>query len=199
MAIDKHNSLQFLLFGQPSYFEEFGDVDGVYVDRVPFELRARLLRWTWPARNRGQYFFQHAGRDVITREGWEAFVRWVGCAMDRQLGAEYNDPKEAEATTQSVLALKGLVRCPSAPVTTEAMNMWSAQRMEANTVASQASAAARARGRAGGRKPKLDAQQVREIRRLLTDPTIPVSQIADRYKVSRTTIYKVASKKTQAV
>jgi hypothetical protein len=39
MAIDKHNSLQFLMFGQRSYFEEFGDVDGVYVDRVPFELR----------------------------------------------------------------------------------------------------------------------------------------------------------------
>lgn len=60
-------------------------------------------------------------------------------------------------------------------------------------------AAARARGRSGGRKPKLDAQQVREIRLLLTDLTIPVSQIADRYKVSRTTIYKVAPKKTQAV
>ena len=46
-------------------------------------------------------------------------------------------------------------------------------------------AAARARGRAGGRKPKLDAQQVREIKRLMTDPSIPVSQIANRYKVSR--------------
>ncbi|BAP88933.1 resolvase domain-containing protein [Burkholderiales bacterium GJ-E10] len=52
--------------------------------------------------------------------------------------------------------------------------------------------AARARGRAGGRKPKLDARQVREIRRLMSDPTVPVSQIAERYKVSRTTIYKVA-------
>ena len=53
-------------------------------------------------------------------------------------------------------------------------------------------AAARARGRAGGRKPKLDARQIREIKRLMSDPTIPVSQIAQRYKVSRTTIYKVA-------
>lgn len=52
--------------------------------------------------------------------------------------------------------------------------------------------AARARGRAGGRKPKLDARQIREIKRLMSDPTIPVSQIAERYKVSRTTIYKVA-------
>lgn len=52
--------------------------------------------------------------------------------------------------------------------------------------------AARARGRSGGRKPKLDARQIREIRRLMLDPDISVSQIAERYKVSRTTIYKVA-------
>lgn len=87
MAIDKLNSLQFL-FLRADYFQEFGDRDGVYVDRVPFELRQRLLRWTWPTTERDQYFFQHEGRDVITREGWEAFVRWVCRAMDRQLGAE---------------------------------------------------------------------------------------------------------------
>ena len=52
--------------------------------------------------------------------------------------------------------------------------------------------AARARGRAGGRKPKLDARQIREIKRLMSDPNIPVSQIAERYRVSRTTIYNVA-------
>jgi DNA invertase Pin-like site-specific DNA recombinase len=52
--------------------------------------------------------------------------------------------------------------------------------------------AARARGRAGGRKPKLDARQIREIKSLMSDPTIPVGQIAERYNVSRTTIYKVA-------
>ncbi len=60
-------------------------------------------------------------------------------------------------------------------------------------------AAARARGRSGGRKPKLDARQVREIRRLMSDPTIPVSQIAERYKVSRTTIYKVAPRSAEPV
>lgn len=52
--------------------------------------------------------------------------------------------------------------------------------------------AARARGRSGGRKPKLNMRQISEIKRLMADPNIPVGQIAERYKVSRTTIYKVA-------
>ena len=51
-------------------------------------------------------------------------------------------------------------------------------------------AAARARGRAGGRKPKLGDQQVREIRALLRDPDMRVADVARRYDVSRTTIYK---------
>ncbi len=51
-------------------------------------------------------------------------------------------------------------------------------------------AAARARGRSGGRKPKLDEQQIREIKALLRDPGIQVSDVARRYGVSRTTIYK---------
>lgn len=51
-------------------------------------------------------------------------------------------------------------------------------------------AAARARGRSGGRKPKLDDKQVREIRALLRDPDIYVADVARRYGVSRTTLYK---------
>lgn len=51
-------------------------------------------------------------------------------------------------------------------------------------------AAARARGRNGGRKPKLDAKQIREIRALLRDPAIRVTDVAKRYGVSRTTLYK---------
>ena len=54
-------------------------------------------------------------------------------------------------------------------------------------------------GLAGGRKPKLDTRQIREIKRLMSDPTIPVSQIAERYKVSRTTIYKVAPRSAPTV
>ena len=51
-------------------------------------------------------------------------------------------------------------------------------------------AAARARGRAGGRRPKLDEKQVREIKVLLRDPGIQVADVARRYGVSRTTLYK---------
>lgn len=50
--------------------------------------------------------------------------------------------------------------------------------------------AARARGRKGGRKPALNAKQVREIKALLRDPDVQVADVAKRYEVSRTTIYK---------
>ena len=50
--------------------------------------------------------------------------------------------------------------------------------------------AARARGRKGGRKHKLDTKQVREIRALLKDPDVRVTDVAKRYDVSRATIYK---------
>ncbi|WP_236650476.1 MULTISPECIES: helix-turn-helix domain-containing protein [Photorhabdus] len=45
-------------------------------------------------------------------------------------------------------------------------------------------------GRACGCKPKLDDQQVREIKALLRDPDIQVAEVARRYGVSRTTLYK---------
>lgn len=51
-------------------------------------------------------------------------------------------------------------------------------------------AAARARGRVGGRKPKLDAKQIRQIKALLRDPETSVAELAREYRVSRTTIYK---------
>lgn len=51
-------------------------------------------------------------------------------------------------------------------------------------------AAARARGRLGGRKPKLGEKQLREIKALLRDPDIQVADVARRYGVSRTTLYK---------
>lgn len=50
-------------------------------------------------------------------------------------------------------------------------------------------AAARARGRVGGRKPKIGEKERKEITALLASPDITVKDIAERYGVSRTTIY----------
>ena len=50
--------------------------------------------------------------------------------------------------------------------------------------------AARARGRVGGRRHKLNEKQIREIKTLLNDPEAQVQDIAKRYGVSRTTLYK---------
>ncbi|EHM53407.1 Helix-turn-helix domain of resolvase [Cardiobacterium valvarum F0432] len=52
-------------------------------------------------------------------------------------------------------------------------------------------AAARKRGRLGGRPTKLDEQRIKEIRILLNDPDMAVNDIAKRYGVSRGTIYRV--------
>ncbi len=51
-------------------------------------------------------------------------------------------------------------------------------------------AAGRARGRMGGRPPALTSRQLREARLLLTDPETTVTAVAERYGVSRTTLYK---------
>ena len=51
-------------------------------------------------------------------------------------------------------------------------------------------AAARARGRKGGRKPSLNEKDIREIKSLLRDPQAQVSDVAKKYGVSRTTLYK---------
>ena len=51
-------------------------------------------------------------------------------------------------------------------------------------------AAGRARGRMGGRPPALTSRPLREARLLLTDPDATVTAVAERYGVSRTTLYK---------
>lgn len=88
MTMEKHNSLQFLFLDR-ARFEEFGDwVDGVFISRVPWELRDRLVRWAFiDPQQRLQYFFHdiHTRRLVVTREGWEIFVGWMRDALDERL------------------------------------------------------------------------------------------------------------------
>lgn len=50
--------------------------------------------------------------------------------------------------------------------------------------------ACRARGRLGGRKKKLSQEDINQIKELLSRPENSVSNIAKKYDVSRTTIYK---------
>ena len=54
-------------------------------------------------------------------------------------------------------------------------------------------AAARARGRHGGRKPALTPAQIREVKVLMADKSIEIAQIAQRYGVSRSTLYKYSN------
>jgi DNA invertase Pin-like site-specific DNA recombinase len=52
-------------------------------------------------------------------------------------------------------------------------------------------AAARARGRVGGRKPKMTEARIAEARRLYDEGNKTVQEIADLFAVSRPTIYRV--------
>jgi len=51
-------------------------------------------------------------------------------------------------------------------------------------------AASRARGRKGGRKPKLTTQQICHARKLLADPEVTIKEVAASLKVNRATIYR---------
>jgi DNA invertase Pin-like site-specific DNA recombinase len=51
-------------------------------------------------------------------------------------------------------------------------------------------AAARARGKVGGRKPKLGPKQIAQARKMLEDPTVSITYVAGRLGVNRVTIYR---------
>jgi DNA invertase Pin-like site-specific DNA recombinase len=51
-------------------------------------------------------------------------------------------------------------------------------------------AAARARGRKGGRSPKLSGKEVDQLRALYQSMAVPVGDLANRFGISRTTLYK---------
>jgi hypothetical protein len=95
MQLDKLNSLQFLLFSL-ARFEEFGDKDGVILDRIPFELREVFVRWAWLDVSRQRYYFEAEGQLVVTREGWESFIRWHGWALDEQLSRDRDKRPEID-------------------------------------------------------------------------------------------------------
>lgn len=54
--------------------------------------------------------------------------------------------------------------------------------------------AARARGRAGGRPPKLSPKEIKTIRALLKSAEIPVAEIAARFHIARSTLYRAILK-----
>ena len=58
-------------------------------------------------------------------------------------------------------------------------------------------AAARARGRIGGRPPRLSADQIRMAQRQLQDPDLTMTEVAHAFHVSRTTLYRALKKAAQ--
>lgn len=54
--------------------------------------------------------------------------------------------------------------------------------------------AARARGRTGGRPPKLTPKEIKTIRALLKSAEIPVAEIATRFHIARSTLYRAILK-----
>lgn len=50
--------------------------------------------------------------------------------------------------------------------------------------------AARARGRTGGRKPKLTPKQIEMAKAMVNDPNIPISAICETFKISKPTLYR---------
>ena len=58
--------------------------------------------------------------------------------------------------------------------------------------------AARARGRRGGRHPKLTQHQLAHARRLLADPNVTVTEVAASFNVARSTLYRAMSADTRS-
>jgi DNA invertase Pin-like site-specific DNA recombinase len=54
--------------------------------------------------------------------------------------------------------------------------------------------AARARGRKGGRPSKLSGKDLKTVRTLMKESSIPVSEIAARFGVARSTLYRAAAR-----
>lgn len=55
-------------------------------------------------------------------------------------------------------------------------------------------AAARARGRLGGRKAKLSASDIRQLKAMHKDHSISISEICQRFSIAKTTLYRYLRK-----
>jgi DNA invertase Pin-like site-specific DNA recombinase len=55
--------------------------------------------------------------------------------------------------------------------------------------------AARARGRKGGRPKALTREQLKQVKTLIKDPSVPIAEICRTHKVSRSTLYRYVSGK----
>jgi DNA invertase Pin-like site-specific DNA recombinase len=58
-------------------------------------------------------------------------------------------------------------------------------------------AAARARGRSGGRPPKITAGQIEHAKRLLADRTTTITEVAASLNVNRSTLYRALARNTE--
>ena len=54
--------------------------------------------------------------------------------------------------------------------------------------------AARVRGRTGGRPSTLNSKQIEKMKEMHKDKSIPISDILDTFKISRSTLYRVVGK-----
>ena len=60
--------------------------------------------------------------------------------------------------------------------------------------------AARARGRLGGRRPKLNAQQRKQAAKMMLDPAYTIQQVQDTFpQVSEATLFRIARRAREAV
>ncbi|NIE83024.1 MULTISPECIES: recombinase family protein [unclassified Burkholderia] len=147
-----------------------------------------------------------AGAKVAARPGLEqcrkvlgpgdTLVVWRLDRLARSLSDLVQIVVELEQHGVRFESLSERIDTSSAADTSVAQVFAALAQFERNVIRERAHAglsAARARGRAGGRKPKLDAEQISEIKQLMTNPELSVGEIAKRYKVSRATIYKVVS------
>lgn len=124
-----------------------------------------------------------------SREG-DTLVVWRLDRLGRSLPHLIDTVQKLERTG---VALKSLTEgidttTPNGRLVFQALAQFERELMRERTMAGLA--AARARGRKGGRPPKLSAEKLRVAQRLLKDPESTVSEVARTLGVHRSTLHK---------